>query len=451
MVLFLLVMKVLSLVKRIPPLFRVQIGEGEIFFTMGFAFLCRVAGLLNTRSHNENFPMHERYLHCYTPFNREKPDTPRFLVTLDVGIGDAVALGLRALEQIIENDPLATGAIDVLCNNLQAQVFACDPRINRIIETDKVFFPGIHMSQWLRGIILDSEAAQVVHFLRQRYYEAVFPSVIAPGLYFRLNSHIMYPHLFEMGRNFLELRKRLAIHESAIVKHMVNHYFKKARLAAVQNENVSLYISSNHVQKAMETIETLKERAFIEEKDGEVLIIAPDTASAVTRPPVNLLAATLCSVLAARPKLLVYILPSYTETARSLRLLEVLSKDYPFRAFLMPSEPRAHLLEVAALIDQADIFVTGDTGVMHLAAAHKTIREEDDTRFVPRNSVKMIALFGGTSPSYFGYSKNTTIVGWGRKEQRNLFPGFFKGCYNLKGRNLFDHISSQQVAEAILA
>lgn len=362
---------------------------------MGFALVYIVADMLNNRSNNENFPMHERYLHCSTPLGQEKPDTPRFLVTLDVGIGDAVAVGLRAVEQIIENDPLATGAIDVLCNDLQAQVFAYDPRINRIIETNKVFFPGIHMSQWLRGITLDSEAAQVVHFLRQRYYEAVFPSVMAPGLYFRLNAHIMYPRLFEMGRNFLEPRRRVDIHESTIIKHMVNHYFKKTNLGIIQNKNIFLYISSKHVQKAMETMANLKKEAFIKEKYSEILVLAPDTASAVTRPPVDLLIATLSRVLVARPNLLVYILPSYTETRRSLHLLEVLGKNYPHRIFLMPSEPRMHLLEVAALIDQADIFVTGDTGVMHLAVAHKTVREEDDTHFVPKNSVKIIALFGG--------------------------------------------------------
>jgi hypothetical protein len=160
--------------------------------------------------------------------------------------------------------------------------------------------------------------------------------------------------------------------------------------------------------------------------------------------------AALSEVLVACPNLIVYILPSYTETTRSLHLLKVLSKNHPHRVFLMPAEPRAHLLETTALIDQADILVTGDTGVMHLAAAHKKLREGDDTRFAPKNSVKIIALFGGTSPSYFGYNRRTTIVGWGRKEHTALRPGFSKESYHLRGRNLFDHISPQQIVDAIL-
>ena len=406
---------------------------------------------MNNQSYNETFPTHERDLDCNTPCNQRKPDTPRFLITLDVGIGDAIAVGLSAVDQIIENDPFAAGTIDVLCNRLQAQIFEYDLRINRIIKTNKVFFPGTHVTQWLRGILLDPEAAHVVHFLRQRHYEAIFPGIVAPGLYFRLHSHIIYPRLFEMARNFLAFRRQVDIHLSIIVKQMINHYFRKSTSIVSRNKDIPLSIPSVYIQKAMKTVATLKEEAPIEVEDCKVLVIAPDTASAVTRPPIDLLTAALSKVLVACKNMIVYILPSYTETIRSLHLLQVLSKTHPHRVFLMPAEPRARLLEIAALIDQADIFVTGDTGVMHLAAAHKDLSEGDDTRFVPKNSVRIIAMFGGTSPSYYGYSKRTTIVGRGRKEQTALRPGFSKESYNLRGRNLFDHISSQDIADAILA
>lgn len=394
--------------------------------------------------------MTEPYLHCYSPCSQEQADTPRFLVTLDVGIGDAVAVGLCAVNQIIEADPRAAGAIDVLCNRLQAQIFEHDPRINRIIETCKVFFPGTHISQWLRGIALDPEAAQVVQFLRRRHYEAVFPSIVAPGLYFRLHSHILYPRLSEMARCFLAIRRQVDFHLSAIVKHMINNYFSKKGTMIAREPGVPLYLPAGYIRQARHTLATLKAQAAIAERDCKVLVIAPDTASTVTRPPLGLLAAALSSTLAASPGLIVSILPSYTETTRSHHLRAVLAQRYSRRVFLVPAEPRAHLLETTALIDQADIFVTGDTGVMHLAAAYKKLREGDDPRFIPRNAVKIIALFGGTNPGYYGYGQRTTIVGKGRKEQTALRPGFSKESYNLRGRNLFDHISAQQVTDAIL-
>jgi ADP-heptose:LPS heptosyltransferase len=391
------------------------------------------------------------YLRCYAPYKQEKPDTPRFLVTLDIGIGDAVTIGLSAVDQIIENDPQAAGTIDVLCNSLQAQVFEYDPRINRIIETNKIFSLGPHITQWLRGITLDPEAAHIIRFLRQRCYEAVFPNTVAPGLYFRLHSHIIYPQLFEMARFLLAFHKQTTIHLSSIVKHMVNHYFRKPAPIVAHDKEITLYISSQHVKKAMKTIAALKEKAPMAAGDCKVLVIAPDTGSAVTRPPIDLLIAALSSVLVACPHLIVYILPAYTETHRSCYLLEALRKSGPGRVFLMPAEPKTHLLEITALIDQADIFVTGDTGVMHLAAAHKKLQEEDDMHFAPKNSVKIIALFGGTNPDYFGYSKRTTIVGRGRKEQTALRPGFTKESYKLRrDQNIFDHITPQQIADAIL-
>ena len=51
-------------------------------------------------------------------------------------------------------------------------------------------------------------------------------------------------------------------------------------------------------------------------------------------------------------------------------------------------------------IFQADIFVSGDTGIMHLAAATKKLKSGSSVQFRPRNVVKIITLFGGTNPGY---------------------------------------------------
>ncbi|WP_165423161.1 glycosyltransferase family 9 protein [Ktedonosporobacter rubrisoli] len=371
-------------------------------------------------------------------------------MTLDVGIGDAIVVGLSAIDQIVANDPLASGTIDILCNALQAQIFACDPRINRIIETNKVFFPGANITQWLRGIALDPAAARIIDFLKQRSYEAVLPSIVAPGLYSRLHSHIMYPSIINIAEDFLAFCRQQDFHLSTIARDMVDHYFGKAMAPLNQVKDIPLYISSQHVKLAISTLEALKAEAKVTQQNTKLLIVAPDTASTVTRPPTDLLIAGIYRILAVHPHLMVYILPSYTATGCSLQLLKALSKDYPQRIFLMPAEPKAHLLEMAALIDQSDVFLSGDTGVMHLAAAYKKLNEGDDISFAPRNSAKIVALFGGTNPGYYGYSRRTTILGRGRREQTALRPGFFKEAYKLKGRNLFDHITSKQILDAVL-
>jgi hypothetical protein len=116
---------------------------------------------------------------------------------------------------------------------------------------------------------------------------------------------------------------------------------------------------------------------------------------------------------------------------------------------MAPQDPPLSLLETTALIDRAEIFITGDTGTMHLAVAVKKLRE-DDGGYSPRNSRKVIALFGGTNPGVHGYSKQTIILGRGRKEQSSLVPIVFKEAYDGKIRNFFDHIAPHELTDAIV-
>jgi ADP-heptose:LPS heptosyltransferase len=92
------------------------------------------------------------------------------------------------------------------------------------------------------------------------------------------------------------------------------------------------------------------------------LLVAPDTASVVTRPPTNLLATSIAAALERKPHLIVYILPSYTDNNATARVFPALSPGFDHRIFMLPAEPSPTLIEITALIDQADVFVTGDTG-----------------------------------------------------------------------------------------
>lgn len=87
---------------------------------------------------------------------------------------------------------------------------------------------------------------------------------------------------------------------------------------------------------------------------------------------------------------------------------------------------------------------------MHLAATTKKIKQPVNKDLAPRNTVKIITLFGGTNPALYGYDTRCIILGCGRKEQTRFTPGVAKELYHPKGRNLFDHISPQQLTDAIL-
>src|ERR1700736_6349840 len=80
-----------------------------------------------------------------------KADTPAYLITMYKGIGDAIAFGLSAIDQIIKNDPSANGKIDVLCNHIQAEIFEHEPRVNRLFRASESLFNKPELTNWLQG------------------------------------------------------------------------------------------------------------------------------------------------------------------------------------------------------------------------------------------------------------------------------------------------------------
>jgi hypothetical protein len=240
---------------------------------------------------------------------------------------------------------------------------------------------------------------------------------------------------------------------SMLARQTVNAYFEHALPAPSFDGEITLYIASERVRGAKDIVAVMKEQAGFSNSHCRLLVVAPDTASPVTRPPTDLLAASIGEVLRRESHLIVAILPSYTDADASARVARVLSQDFAERVMLMPHNEQATLLNMAAFIDQADVFLTGDTGVMHLAVATKKLAESEAsvTAIPSNNAVKIIALFGGTNPAFHGYSMRTVILGKGRKEQASFRPGIVKESYNTRGRNLFSHIHPQQVTAALLS
>lgn len=380
-----------------------------------------------------------------------KADTPVYLLTMYKGIGDAVAFGLSVIDQILQNDPPAAGKIDVLCNRIQAEIFEHDPRINRLIQASDTLFNKPELTNWSQGVMPDAATRELVRFLRDRNYAAVFPGMIMPGFYFRLGLPVMSPNWLEMGKHLLVLRAQHDVPMHKIARRMVNRYFGNLTPLHNISDEIPLYLSAEQVSNAAEVVRDIKKRSSVSSERARLLVVATDTTSLVTRPPVDLLAASLSQALSQCPELLICILQGYTDPGAALKLLDVLKPTFEGRIFLMPAEPKSRLLDVAAFIDQADIFVTGDTGLMHLAATFKKVSEEDATLYYPHNGVHIITLFGGTNPGLYGYRERTTILGRGRKEQLAFKPGIAKETYNPRGRNLFDHITPAQLTEAILS
>jgi Glycosyltransferase family 9 (heptosyltransferase) len=118
--------------------------------------------------------------------------------------------------------------------------------------------------------------------------------------------------------------------------------------------------------------------------------------------------------------------------------------------YVEPTAQPEHLLDTTAFIDQADLLITGDTGLMHLAATQKKIPQGETGGNHPRNNTAILTIWGGTRPGYWGYPALATIIGEGNKLQRQMYPGIRKYLWIQKKADYFGHIDPSALTNAIL-
>jgi ADP-heptose:LPS heptosyltransferase len=127
-----------------------------------------------------------------------------------------------------------------------------------------------------------------------------------------------------------------------------------------------------------------------------VVFYNPDTAYRFTCMPFDKQADLLNRM--ARLKASVLLGEGHSEAGIGLRLKEALSPPLRSHVRIVPA---ALPLEVyAALIDLSDVFVSGDTGPLHVAAARRYSRTK---RFVFRNRTAVLSFFGATPSRMSGY------------------------------------------------
>lgn len=133
--------------------------------------------------------------------------------------------------------------------------------------------------------------------------------------------------------------------------------------------------------------------------ETRVVMVNPDGACRFTVLPFEAQAALLERLAEAVPPHTVILLGSgHSQPGIGVRLVRALPPS------LQPTirvVPRSMPLEVySALADFADVFITGDTGPMHVAASRRVSRS-GRRRF--RNRTAVLSLFGATVPRMSGY------------------------------------------------
>jgi len=135
-----------------------------------------------------------------------------------------------------------------------------------------------------------------------------------------------------------------------------------------------------------------------------LIMLNPDASAVYTRIPFDFQINLLKELSYLQYDILIGA--GHVEKNIEKRIIERLSLDSEQKIVLIP--PSLELDTYAALIDFADVFITGDTGPLHIAAARKYNRSTGKSM---RNSTAVFSIFGSTPPHIYGYdSINPTYL-----------------------------------------
>jgi ADP-heptose:LPS heptosyltransferase len=311
----------------------------------------------------------------------------RFLVISDVHIGDAL-IAQPALTALRDFFPDAE--IDYAVNRAVAPLVEGLPDATRVLPI-------------FEGAALPSAAdlAALRHIVRTGRYDLCVncSAFIAQG-------DVAGPH-----QPFVDF----AAHGAAILRNendasRINHFgyeayrFVRAVLGAVARpvrEGRFPGIRTSYSDAAIEGAARFAASVGLS-PETPVVMYNPDTASRFTMMPFDAQAELLQEIVARAPADTAILLGAgHTSAGIGERLLATLPAAMQQGVHIVP---RSMPLDAyAALIDLADVFISGDTGPLHLAAARRYARSG---RHQFRNRTAVLSFFGATPPRMSGYDSS---------------------------------------------
>ncbi len=207
---------------------------------------------------------------------------------------------------------------------------------------------------------------------------------------------------------------------------------------------------------------TLRDRAVEEARkliaqsdltDGlPVIMLNPDASSPLTRIPFKKWAGLLARTAGLNTSILVAA--GHTEKGIGKGLIASLPD--PLRSKTRIVRASLSLEAFAALIDICDVFVSGDTGPLHIAAARKSSRSG---RYKFRNRTAVLSIFGATPARMSGYDSfqpgylpaNQDAPSWSymaKNPCRNItcVNKIYKTCRTIR---CFDEVDEEEITEML--
>jgi hypothetical protein len=311
----------------------------------------------------------------------------RFLVIPDIHIGDAV-LTQPALTAVRDFFPDAE--LDYVVNAAVAPLIEGHPEATRVLP---VFSGGTFPSP--------GDVAALQEIVRNGHYDLClsFSSILEPG------------EQADPAQPLVSITS----HGATIVRNesdpgQINHFsyqdylFVRGVLSMVAHPvRAECYRGprTTHADEAIAGARRFAAQAGLS-SGAPVVVFNPDGASPYTRMPFASQVALLGRI--ARDSAVdttILVGEGHTVAGIGQRLVDALPVALRAKVRIIP--PQLPLAAYATLLDLADVFVTGDTGPLHLAAARRHSRSGTH-QF--RNRTAILSFFGATMPRMSGYDSS---------------------------------------------
>jgi len=212
--------------------------------------------------------------------------------------------------------------------------------------------------------------------------------------------------------------------------------------------HICFYTAQSPLLKAQRILKKLKIRS-----DSKKVFLNPDTSCAYTRIPLGIQKELLKGIL-ANPESHILLNCGFTFQGIEKELLHEIPSSYSKRISIIPKDTPIDVY--AALTDHSNVFITGDTAPLHIAAAKKIILDSDLSF---RNSTAVVGIFGATSSKIYGYdSFSAEHIAAPQKAPSKVFEVFpecknltcmdkiFKACPKVK---CFDGLKSESIIDYV--
>ena len=311
----------------------------------------------------------------------------RFLVIPDVHIGDAV-LTQSALSALRDFFPDAE--IDYVVNRMVAPLIQGNPEASRIIPMfSGAQFPTADDLAALRAVIRAGD-----YDLCWSFGSFLDAADVAPHGPPFLSFMTCAPTLVRNENDDSE------------INHFSYQFYRFVRgtlatVAGPLRPDRYLGVRTTHSDEAVERAAQYAAEAGLS-PGRPVVMVNPDGACRFTLLPFETQAALLeCVADRAPPGTVVLLGAGHSWAGVGQRLVEAVPERLRGRLRIIPKQ--LPLEAYAALMDLADVFISGDTGPLHLAAAWRHSRSGGHEF---RNRTAVLSLFGATVPRMSGYDSS---------------------------------------------